>query len=141
MVSKIYQTQTKEQGGKNYKNLYTYAYSIYKDEARKTKRRAYIRSKYFKKEKIFLDYFWDHIRTKNYADRSRRLKYYECAIDLIKHSNIKSDLHFNQEKVSEILHRFVGKTPSNSVFCVQIKENLKNGQKHFISVFPVGDFP
>ena len=37
--------------------------------------------------------------------------------------------------MSEKLHRFAGITESGDIFFVQIKE-MRNGQKHFISVFP-----
>ena len=37
---------------------------------------------------------------------------------------------------TEILHRFKGITPEGEEFFVQIKENKRNGQKYFISVFP-----
>jgi hypothetical protein len=45
-------------------------------------------------------------------------------------------LQVNPNKRSEILHRFSGTTTHGEIFFVQIKEDLKKGQKHFISVFP-----
>lgn len=34
------------------------------------------------------------------------------------------------------VHRFYGTSAENELFCVQIKENMKNKQKYLISVFP-----
>jgi len=130
--------KTKEQviRGTKYSEVYPRALIIYKNIVSRTKRRPYIRSKYFKKEKIFLDYFWDHLREKNWHDRVRRLKFYSCAIDLIEHSNIRPDTHRNPMRKSEMLYRFTGQTQNGDSFFVQIKEN-KRKQKYFMSVFPV----
>ena len=39
----------------------------------KSKRKLCIRSKYFHKQKIFFDYFWDHLRQKPIAQRKTSL--------------------------------------------------------------------
>ncbi|MDO8430482.1 MAG: hypothetical protein Q7S72_00620, partial [Candidatus Taylorbacteria bacterium] len=75
MKSQFYETKIKKLSGTSYDEVYPQAISIYKKLASKTKRRPYLRSKYFNKEKIFLDYFWTHIILKNRRDRTRRLKY------------------------------------------------------------------
>ncbi len=137
MELKIYQTKVKKLSGTSYDEVYPQAISIYKKICSKTKRRPHIRSKFFKKEKIFLDYFWDHLRTKNPRDRSRRLKYYECALDLIKNSKIPPTSKINPNKSSEILHRFTGKTENNDPFYVQITEHIRKKNKHLTSVFPI----
>ncbi len=95
---KYFHTNIKSFPGSKTINIWKEARKIYKLLCSKTKRRPYVRSKYFDNQKIFIDHFWDHIQTKNWGDRMRRLKQYPCAIDLI--------------------------------------ENINNGQKHFMSVFP-----
>jgi hypothetical protein len=75
------------------------------------------------------------LRQKNIRDRSRRLKYYSCALDLLKNSRITPSSHPNQMKKSEILYRFMGITENNSSFYVQVKKD-KHGNKHFMSVLP-----
>jgi hypothetical protein len=132
---KSYFTKIKPLPGTNYSEIYRNAMALYKHIAGKTKRRPYIRSAYFKKDKIFLDYFWDHIRQKNLRDRVRRLKYYPCALDLLTHSRVAPSSHRNQMKKSELLYRFMGICENDARFYVQVKEN-KRGEKHFMSVLP-----
>ena len=131
----IFKTKKQLIHGTKYSEIYPRALSLYKNIASKTKRRPYIRSEYFKREKIFLDYFWSHIREKNMRDRVCRLKLYYCAHDLIEHSRVKPNSQPNPMKKSEILYRFTGQTYAGESFYVQIKEN-KRKQKHFMSVFP-----
>jgi hypothetical protein len=135
---KAYQSKFKKLPGTDYKEIYPVALKIYKQIKRRTKRKPYIRSVYFKKDKIFLDYFWQHLRQKNWRDRNRRLKYYSCAIDLIRNSRMEPTSEQNPHKQKEILHRFAGTTKDKDVFIVQIKQDKKTGEKHFMSVFPPG---
>lgn len=136
MKPQFYKTKINRLSGTSYKEVYPQAISIYKRLASRTKRRPYLRSIYFNKEKIFLDYFWIHIREKNPKDRTRRLNFYTCALDLIQNSKLNPSSKTNPKKSSEIFHRFFGKTKGNENFCVQIVENIKNKNKYFISVFP-----
>jgi len=131
-----YRTNSHKLAGTNYSEVYPQAYSLYKRICAKTKRRPYIRSAYFGKEKVFLDYFWQHIRQKNLNDRVRRLKCYPCGLDLIAHSKVKPVSKENPNRRRDMLHRFSGVTSNGEQFFVQIMEDRKNGQKHFISVFP-----
>jgi hypothetical protein len=130
----IYRTKIKPVPGTNYSEVYPRAWALYKQIASKTKRRPYVRSAYFNKEKVFLDLFWEHVRQKNLRDRARRLKYYPCALDLIGYSRIRPSSQLNPMRKSEILHRFTG-IYMDKLFHVQIKE-YKSGEKHFISIFP-----
>ena len=130
----IYRTKIKPVPGTNYSEVYPRACALYKQIASKTKRRPYVRSAYFNKEKVFLDLFWEHVRQKNLRDRARRLKYYPCALDLIGYSRIRPSSQLNPMRKSEILHRFTG-IYMDKLFHVQIKE-YKSGEKHFISIFP-----
>ena len=133
---KAYQTKIKKLTGTSYEEVMKKARHLYHIEERRTKRQAYVRSAYFKKDKVFLNQFWSHLSQKRQRDRKRRLYYYSCAIDLIRHSRIKPVAKPNPNKPSEIVHRFVGITREKEVFFVQIAENKKTANKYFMSVFP-----
>jgi len=135
---KIYQAKCAELTGTNFHEVSQKAFSFYNQIRRKTKRRPYVRSVYFKKDKIFLPLFWNHLHEKlNYKDKTRRVKYFPCAMELIKNSRIDPESKENVDRRSEILHRFAGKTKNGQLFFVQIKEDKRTGEKWLISVFPV----
>lgn len=136
MAISFYITKKSIIRGTNYKEVYQKAYRFYLSIRSKSKRRAYVRSTYFDKEKIFLQYFWDHIHQKVKPERIVRVQYFICAVDLIENSRSKPTIRINPENNKEIFYRFYGKTAKNNVFYVQIKENLKRNQKYFMSVFP-----
>lgn len=129
-------TKIKPISGSEYSEVYPLAFALYKRLASKTKRRPYVRSAFFDGEKVFLDYFWDHMRTKNWRDRVRRLKFYPCAIDLLLHSRVKPISKNNPNRHSELLHRFGGIALENRRFFVQVKEGRRNREKVFMSIFP-----
>lgn len=131
-----YTTKVKRLTGSTYNDVYPKAKALYKVIEARTKRRPYVRSVYFKKEKIFLDYFWNHLQGKNWKDRFRRLQQYPCALDLLKNSHSVPFSKENPEKHSETLYRFKGINGNGEIFFVQIKEDRRNGKKDFMSVFP-----
>ena len=131
----FYQTKTKKLPGTNYSEVRKYALFILKQIKKQTKRRPYIRSAYFNKQKIFFDYFWIHLLQKNLRERTKRLKYFSCALDLIRNSKVAPTSKENVDNKNEILHRFAGKTKDKEVFFVQIKENKKSGKKYLMSCF------
>ncbi|MEK7065326.1 MAG: hypothetical protein AAB963_02680 [Patescibacteria group bacterium] len=134
----IYKTKARRLPGTHWHQVMKKAFGQYKEIKRKTKRRPYIRSAYFNKEKVFLELFWNHLREKvNIKDRTRRLKYFPCAIELIENNRYQPTSRENPNRRDEILHRFMGSTPNDEVFFVQIKEERKNGQKWLISIFPL----
>lgn len=136
---RIYQTKTKKLEGTDFHEVRKKAFNLYQDICRKTKRRAYVRSAYFKKEKIFLALFWQHLWDKQkWQDRMRRLKFFAAAIELIQHSHFEPKSKENPNKPNEILHRFAGSTKEKELFFIQIKEDKKTGQKYLISIFPSG---
>ncbi len=138
MSVKAYKTKSKKLAGSNYAEVHKKAYAVYTKIKRRSKRRAYIRSAYFRKDKIFLGVFWHHLNDKfNHKEKIQRLKLYPCALELIRNSSFDPESKENVDKKSEILHRFSGLTPKNEIFFVQIKENKRNGQKFLISVFPL----
>jgi len=102
-------------------------------EKRNPRRLAYVRSKYFKGEKIFLDQFWTHLNQKNLGDKERRIALYVCAIDLMRHTTHAPEVIIENKAK---FYRFQGKTKEGQVFYVQILENTTSKRKDFISVFP-----
>lgn len=134
----LYRTKAAKLSGSNFHEVNKLAYAEFVILKRKTKRRTYIRSKYFKKQKIFLDLFWDHLHEKkNYRDKVRRVKYFTCGIELLKNSTVEPKIVQNPNKKSEILYRFSGVDPSGEKFIVQVKENGNSGEKYLISIFPI----
>lgn len=82
--------------------------------------------------------FWQHLHEKmNIRNKTRRVKYFPCAIELIKNNRYEPISKENPNRQGEILHRFSGITPENEIFFVQIKEEKKTGQKWLMSVFPL----
>jgi len=130
-----YQTKIKKFSGSNYKEIMMDAKTLFKWIKKRTKRRPYIRSAYFDKQKIFFDYFWQHLFKKSFKIRTQRLKFLPCAIDLIQNSKIPPTSKENVDNRNEILHRFKGETRDKEVFYVQIKEDKKTGRKYFMSCF------
>ena len=133
---KVFQSKFKVLSGTNYSEVYPLAWQIHKKLRAKTKRRSYVRSKYFKNSKIFIEIFWQHIRQKNFNDRTRRLKFFACAIDLLEHSKFAPSSKEDVNTKDRIYHRFLGKAASKETFVVQVVEDKRNDQKFFISVFP-----
>lgn len=138
MSTKAFQTKSKKLSGSKYGEIHKKAFDLYTTIKKQSKRRVYIRSAYFNKDKIFLSLFWSHLKEKHYPERARRLKYFACALELIRQTKFDPESKENVDKTSEILHRFMGITPDSEIFYVQIKENKRNGQKYLISVFPHG---
>ena len=132
---KVFQSKYKILGGSDFREIYGKARAVYNPLRKKTKRRPYIRSEYFKKDKVFIDYFWQHLEQKRSKDRVRRMKLLPCAYDLIANSRIAPMSKQNPNKRDEILHRFAGRSKDGEQFSVQIKENKRTDEKLFMSVF------
>ena len=103
---KIYRTKIAKIAGKDFKSVNSRVSEYYKKIKRKSKRRPYLRSAYFKKDKVFLEVL------------------------------ATSFLKENWNRRSEILHRFSGYTLEEDLFHVQIKEDKKTSQKWLVSIFP-----
>jgi hypothetical protein len=121
--------------GTSYGEIERKARRLYNAEAAKTKRNPYVRNPFFKKEKVFLALFWEHLNQKPRKDRKRRLKYYGCALDLLKNTTAAPITKLNPNGRNELVHRFAGISKDNELFFVQVKEDLKTGNKYFMSVF------
>ena len=132
-----YQTKSDQLPGTNLGEVYRAAWKIYHQIEKSTRRKPYIRSAYFKKEKIFFDLFWAHLKDKGPKERFKRLKFLAAAIDLIKNTRLAPVIKNSSHKKTEIYYRFAGLTKNNQLFIVQIKENTRSKNKYFMSCFPV----
>lgn len=103
-----------------------------------TKRQPYVRSAYFKKDKVFISLFWEHLAQKHRADKMHRLRLYLCALDLLRHNTLSPTTIFSKDNLNILLHRFEGETKDGDEFYVQVKEDKRSGRKDFMSVFPKG---
>lgn len=89
---KIYRTKSKKLSGTKWPEVNKKALVLYKKIRAKTKRQPYIKSAYFNRDKIFLSLFWRHLHEKvNLRDKTRRIKYFPCAIELIQKSKLDPD--------------------------------------------------
>lgn len=134
---RVYQTKSKKLIGTEFREVRKRAFKFYELINKKSKRKPYVRSVYFKKEKVFLDLFWSHLfEKKNYWDQIKRMKFFPCAIELIQNSHFEPASKENPNRRGELLHRFAGKSAERELFFVQIKEDKRSGKKWLISVFP-----
>lgn len=131
-----YQTKQPVIHGTRYESIRREALQIFSIVEKKTKRQPYIRSAYFKKQKVFLKLFWSHLFQKNPRDRVRRLRYLRAALDVIQYTKAEPFSQQNPHKKGELLYRFAGLTKEGELFYVQIKENKRTGHKYFMSCFP-----
>ncbi len=138
-MEKIFKTKNKRLSGTRYEDVYDQTFGLYDKIKRLTKRRPYIRSAYFKKQKVFIEIFRQHLYQKNWRDRTRRMKFFPAGIELIKESKIAPKSMDNPNNLNETLHRFTGKTADGYLFSVQIKENKRTGEKALISIFPANE--
>lgn len=131
-LKNFYQCKSALIPGHNYATVYKVARKVFNRLKSKTKRRAYIRSTYFKGEKIFFDNFWVHLNQKGPVERYKRLKFFDCAIELIQKSAHKPINKIEDRNFT--LYRFMGKCEEKT-FIVQIKEDIRRKQKFIMSVF------
>lgn len=137
VIMDTYRTKVNKIPATNFSEVRRVAFELFKRIKRKSKRSPYVRSVYFKKDKIFLTLFQQHLFEKEkWQDRMRRLQYFEAAIELIEKSRFEPQSKENPNKKGEILHRFAGVTKNGDRFYVQIKEEKASGKKFLISFFP-----
>jgi hypothetical protein len=130
-----YPTKTAPTNRSNYREASRKAHILLHSIEKQTRRKPYIRSAYFEKEKIFIQYFWPHLHQKHRRERIDRLRFLPCAIELIKTCRNKPVVKITTQ---EILYRFEGKSTTGETFYVQIKHDSKKNEKYFMSVFPQG---
>lgn len=132
---KVYKSSAELLTGEGYIDLERKARKIHNQIAHHTKRSPYVRSAYFKKSKIFIKPFWEHLNQKSQHDRRRRLRYYAAAIDLLRHSTHEPLTKPNPNGDGQMVHRFAGHTKGGDLFFVQVKEDKRTDGKYFMSVF------
>lgn len=132
----IYKTNKNKLPGTSFSEVRKNADRIFDLIKSKTKRKPYIRSKYFKKEKVFLNIFWQHIFNKHEKDKVRRLRFFECGVDLIRNSTFHPTTKDMPNNSADLYYRFYGITNNREKFIVQIKENKRSKRKDLISIFP-----
>lgn len=136
-----YQTHCDPLPGTAASEVFPRARALLRAIGRRTKRQPYIRSAYFRKDKIFFTHFWRHLTEKPFPEQIRRLKFLPCALELLAHSRNEPLTRESAEEVGILLHRFAGLTKSKEPFYVQVKEYKRTNRKEFISVFPIKKIP
>jgi hypothetical protein len=121
--------------GNRYEDIEKQAQKFFSGLKAKTKRKIHIRSKFFKGEKVFFDYFWQHLYQKPVSQRRKRLKFLLCGMEVLINSTYQPEKKINPSKKTEIFYRFYGITKNNQVFAIQVKETKKS--KQLMSVFPL----
>ena len=127
-----YRVKSQPFSGTNYTELYRKARLFFKRIHLNPRRKLFIKSAYFHKQKIFFDHFWEHLLQKSIKQRKQRLKYLPCMKELLENSltNPRVTIQSNSEKY----YRFLGQVTNGAYFAVQIKE--KNHKLQCISIFP-----
>jgi hypothetical protein len=135
-TSKYYQSKYPLIKGSTIDEIVPKARAIYSEIDKSTGRRnTYIRSAYFNKEKVFLKPFWEHLYQKRRSERARRLKYYKCALDLIRNTRFEPDFKDDGRGSKNVYYRFYGKSKTGEKFVVQIHCD-KRKNKYFMSCYP-----
>lgn len=133
----VYKTKAKPFAGTSYHEIKKKAFGLFDEIKKKTKRKPYIRSAYFGKQKVFFELFWEHLFRKNFWDQMRRMKFFPCGIELVEKSRFEPTIKDNPNKPSEVLHRFSGISSDGQKFFVQIKASRKkDSTKWLMSIFP-----
>ncbi|MCL2451686.1 hypothetical protein FWD20_02320 [Candidatus Saccharibacteria bacterium] len=132
---RYYQSRCDRIKGTNYTEVREKAWAIYRDiDIQTGGRNTYVRSAYFKKEKVFLKTYWNHLYDLVLGQRIKRMPYYAATIDLLKNSHVEPEVFY---RMREKYYRFYGITRDKHEFVVQVKEN-KKGEKFHMSSFPPG---
>lgn len=135
---KIYQSKYNQLPGTTLKRVLHAAHRHHDlVKSRNPRRRPYVRSKYFKGDKVFITLYWSHLTQKNRKEQQRRARLYRVALDLIRNTTQDPLTIIDVTKADILLHRFYGITANGVPFCVQIKQNHQSSRKDLISAFPV----
>lgn len=134
----MYSCKTKAFWGHRYSDIMPQSRKVFRALQKKTKRQPYVRSMFFKKDKVFFDYFWTHLNEKSVHDRARRLKYLPCVLELLRISTCQPET-FIKPQSNAIYHQFEGKTEDDILFSVIVKQDRASGKKYLLSIFPHGE--
>ena len=136
-VIKIYHCKTAPLSGHRFADIIPQSRRIFRTLQKQTKRRPYVRSSYFHKDKIFFDFFWEHMKNKSIIDRTRRLKYLPCALELLRNSRHDPITFIDVGQPNIIKHEFAGMTKNGPRFTVIVQENRKTDKKQLLSLYPL----
>lgn len=138
VVMNIFESKYSLLSGKTHKDAIRLARGIYSTIKKRNRRRQpYVRSMYFNGDKVFIALFWDHLAQKKQEEQTRRIRLYECSLELIRNNRFSPTTITDRQNGNILLHRFTGKTKEGQLFNVQIKQSKKSGRKDFISCFPI----
>ena len=133
----VYRSRLALLPGTSYAEIMAAARREYHLVQKRTPRRVpYVRSQYFKKDKVFLNTFWEHLKQKHPSEQAKRLKFYSAALDLLRNTTFTGESVIERNNPDVFLHRFAGQTLDGQHFYVQVKDNRRSGRKDFMSVFP-----
>ncbi len=132
---KAYRCKTAPLSGHRFVDIMPQARRVFRTLQKQTKRRPYVRSEYFHKDKIFFDFFWQHMQQKLPSDRARRLIYFPCALEVLRNSRHDPETYIDIRSPGIIKHRFVGITPGGQRFGVVIHEDRKTNKKQLLTIY------
>jgi hypothetical protein len=132
----VYKTKASTIKGTSYEEVVKTARKAYGEVKAQRKRSPYVRMKYFKGEKVFVNLFWEHNVQMHKRDRLKRLPFYAASLELISETRHAPQVTLKKSESNLVYYRFNGITQNGRLFTVQIKENIKTGRKDFMSVFP-----
>lgn len=133
---RAYQCKAKPFSGHRFVDIIPQARKLLRTLQKQTKRRVYIRAVYFHKDKIFFDFFWQHMQTKSAVDRARRLKYLPCALELLRNSRCDPISFMDEYQSGIIKHEFKGNSPDGMNFSVIVQEDRKTNKKQLLTLYP-----
>lgn len=134
----IYQSKYNQLPGTSHQEAIKSArYCHQKVQNTNPRRKTFVRSKYFKGDKVFLAQFWPHLMQKRRGDQIRRAKLYLCALDLLRNTSHSSSMVVEKGHLESVLIRFEGRTKDGILYIVQVKYNIRSERKDLISVYPV----
>lgn len=137
MTTDGYRSKSPRLPGTSYREVISAARKEYHAIQKRTPRRQpYVRSTYFKEDKIFINQYFEHLTQKNSADRLRRLRFFVAGIDTIRNCPTAPIATQNPNKADEILYRYNANTKDGYKFSVQLRENKITKRKDFMSTFP-----
>lgn len=135
-----FQSKYHQLPGTSYQEVINAAYYHHqKLQRRNPRRRVYVRSKYFKRDKVFLTLFWPHLLQKRKGEQIRRAKLYLCALDLLRNYQDLDGAVIDRSHPESVLLRFKGRTKDGVLFIVQVKYQIRSDRRDFISVYPTNN--
>lgn len=136
VVPRLFSCKTQPLKGHRFVEIMPQARQAFRALQRKTKRRPHVRSAYFNKDKIFFDFFWHHMQRKSVVDRARRLKYFPCALEVLRQSRQDPGTFVDKYQPNVIKHEFQGKAPDGMTFSIIVQQDRKKGEKQLLSIYP-----